>query len=254
MSNQELKENVTAQENDMERYSVIHEKNKREIVLLRGSGCKWLRCRFCNYHLDKNADAKKNFELNKEVLNQVTGLYHKLEVINSGSFIDLDSDTMDYILQTCLEKQIAELHFECHYMHREQIAELKSYFQNHNISVKIKIGVETFDALFRESYLVKGITTDNPAEIAQSFDEVCLLQGIPGQTAQSMISDIETGLQYFERVCVNIMVENGMPIKPDERVIKIFLEQVYPLYKDNERVDILLNNTDFGVGGTRNDK
>ena len=36
----------------LERYSIITEKNPREITLLRGNGCKWLKCRFCNYHLD----------------------------------------------------------------------------------------------------------------------------------------------------------------------------------------------------------
>lgn len=34
-----------------------------------------------------------------------------------------------------------------------------------------------------------------------------------------MISDIETGLKYFSRICVNIMVENQMPIKPDKRLL-----------------------------------
>lgn len=233
---------------NLERYSVITEKNKREIVLLRGSGCKWLKCRFCNYHLDKSRNEEENFILNRNVLDHVTGIYHKLEVINSGSFVDLDTDTMHYILETCRNRHITELHFECHYMHRDSVARLKDFFASHGITVKIKIGVETFDTLFRESYLVKGIPTDNPAEIAEYFDEVCLLQGIPGQTKESMIQDIETGLKYFERVCVNIMVENGMPIKPDKRVTDIFLKNVYPLYKENDRVDILLNNTDFGVG------
>ena len=37
---------------DMIRYSVITEKNPREIVLLRGSGCVWKKCAFCDYHLD----------------------------------------------------------------------------------------------------------------------------------------------------------------------------------------------------------
>lgn len=235
---------------DMERYSIITEKNKREIVLLRGNGCKWLKCRFCNYHLDKCSDATKNFELNKRVLDQVQGIYHKLEVINSGSFVDLDTDTISYILSKCVEKEILEIHFECHYMHRADVQKLRDLFASKGITVKIKIGVETFDALFRESYLVKGITTDDPSKIAEYFDEVCLLQGIPGQTKESMISDIETGLQYFERVCVNIMIENGMPIKPDPHVIQLFINEVYPLYKENERVDILLNNTDFGVGQT----
>lgn len=39
-----------------------------------------------------------------------------------------------------------------------------------------------------------------------------------------------------------------MPIKPDKKVINEFIKEVYPKYIDNERVDILLNNTDFGVG------
>ena len=46
-----------------------------------------------------------------------------------------------------------------------------------------------------------------------------------------MISDIETGLKYFSRICVNIMVENQMPIKPDKKVIEQFVEYVYPCTK-----------------------
>lgn len=33
---------------EMTRYSVIEDKNPREIVLLRGRGCAWKRCRFCD--------------------------------------------------------------------------------------------------------------------------------------------------------------------------------------------------------------
>ena len=79
-------------------------------------------------------------------------------------------------------------------------------------------------------------------------NEINLLQGIKGQTKVSMINDIDIGLEYFSRVCVNIMVENGMPVKPDRNVIEEFMKDVYPKYKDNERVDILIENTDFGVG------
>ena len=63
-----------------------------------------------------------------------------------------------------------------------------------------------------------------------------------------MINDVETGLKWFERVCVNIMVENSASLQPDDTVRKMFMEEVYPRYKDNPRVDILLHNTDFGVG------
>lgn len=232
----------------MERYSIITDKNPREIVLLRGSGCRWRRCRFCDYHLDFSADEQANFALNRKELQKVRGLYGRLEVINSGSFTDLDGQTLQMIEKLCCDQHIHTLHFECHWMHHQAIPAFKARFAALGVAVKIKIGVETFDALFRESYLDKGIHA-GPEEIARYCDEVCLLQGLPGQTAASMTQDIETGLHWFERVCVNIMQPNTRPILPDPQVIQAFHAQVLPLYRDNPRVDILLNNTDFGVGG-----
>ncbi len=233
----------------MNRYSVIEEKNKREIVLLRGSGCTWRKCRFCDYHLDYSRNQEENDKLNLQELSKVTGVYNKLEVINSGSYFELSENTHQMIEKICIEKNIKELHFECHYSHRNETQEIRNRYKNHGIDIVIKIGVETFDSLFRESYLVKGIDTDNPADIAQYFDECCLLQGIPGQSKESMIEDIETGLKYFQRVCVNIMQTNAKPIKPSPKIIDIFVKDVYPLYANNDRVDILLENTAFGVGG-----
>lgn len=233
---------------DPVRYAVITDKNPREIVMLRGRGCSWRRCRFCDYHLDSSPDERANFALNKRQLDQVRGLYKRLEVINSGCFVDLDAETMALIEQVCEKKGIERLHFECHWINREAVSALRERFKQRGVAVKIKVGVETFDKLFRDSYLDKGIDTDDPAELARYFDECCLLQGIPGQSAATMIADIETGLKHFERVCVNIMHENTKPIRPDAGVIAQFMEHVYPAYKDNERVDILLNNTDFGVG------
>lgn len=237
----------------MERYSVITEKNPREILLLRGSGCKWRRCRFCDYHLDFSKDDDANFALNQTELAKVTGIYGKLEVINSGSFVDLDQRTMALIMETCKEKNITEIHFECHYLDRAGIAEMRNTFAEIGVTAKVKIGVETFDAGYRENVLDKGISASDPAEIAKDFDECCLLFGLTGQSPESMISDVETGLGNFERVCINIMVENGKPVKPDAEVIEAFMKDVYPRYANNDRVDILLNNTDFGVGGNKNE-
>lgn len=234
--------------NPLTRYSEITEKNRREIVLLRGSGCKWRRCTFCDYHLDFSLDEDSNFALNHEVLKQVTGKYGKLEVINSGSFVDLDAETVSLILEICIEKKISEIHFECHWMHRDAVPALRRTFEAHGIQVKLKIGVETFDSQYREQVLRKGIGETSPARIAACFDEVCLLFGLDDQTEDSMRYDIETGLTYFERVCINIMVENTTKIQPNPSVIDIFMRKLYPIYRDNKRVDILLNNTDFGVG------
>lgn len=235
------------------RYAVIHEKNPREIVMLRGHGCSWRRCRFCDYHLDSSSDNNANFNLNREQLLKITGIYKKLEVINSGSFVDLDESTLSLIEEVCERHQIDQVHFECHWRHRNAIADFRKRFAAHNIELKIKTGVETFDALFRESYLDKGIDTDSPQEIAKYFDEVCLLFGIPGQTVWSMEKDIQIGLTHFERVCINIMQENLKPIKPDPNVIAIFSKELYPKYIENCRVDILMENTAFGVGGVVED-
>lgn len=230
------------------RYSVITEKNPREIVMLVGDGCKWRKCRFCNYHLDFSSDKEHNFQVNREVLGQVTGRYHQLEVINSGSFVDLDCKTMNLIQEICVKKNIKSIHFECHWMHRNAVKDFRKMFEYIGVKPILKLGLETFEYEFRENILRKGIDEKSPEKIAEYFDEINLLQGIKGQSAKSMSRDIEIGLTYFERVCVNIMVENGMPVKPDRRVIKEFMREVYPRYIENDRVDILLNNTDFGVG------
>ena len=192
-------------EHSLERYSVIPSKLPREIVMLRAHGCAWKKCRFCDYHLDYSKDEEANYQLNKSVLDKVSGQYHHLEVINSGSFVDLDDQTMQTIHNLCKEKSITTLHFECHWMHREAIPFLRIFFAGLPLKIKVLIGVETFDATFRDSYLSKGIDCDSPPKIASYFDEVCLLQGIPGQSISSMIEDIEIGLTYFERVFVNIM-------------------------------------------------
>lgn len=233
----------------MERYSVLKEKNPREIVLLRGSGCKWKRCTFCDYHLDYCLDEEENYNLNAQVLSKVTGIYNKLEVINSGSFCDLDNKTMDLIIKTCEEKNISTVHFECHYIHHEEVPALKGKFKEHNINVRIKTGVETFDVDYRENVMKKGFGKSTPEKIRTYADEVCLLFGLTGQTESSMKNDIETGLKYFDRVCVNIMNDNTTNVKPDNSVIKVFAEKIAPNYIGNDRVDILMKNTDFGVGG-----
>lgn len=233
----------------MERYNIITEKNPREIVLLRGNGCKWHRCTFCDYHLDSSHDEEANFSLNRSVLKNVTGKFGQLEVINSGSFTDLNKKTVEEIRRTAVSKGITSIHIECHWMHRAALPVFSKYFADAGIEVIYKIGIETFNISFRENVLKKGIGNASPKEIAAAgFKEINLLCGIDGQTADDMRSDIETGLRYFDRVCVNVMTENTTKIKPSKDVIVAFMREVFPLFKDDARVDILLANTDFGVG------
>lgn len=235
----------------LERYGIIEDKNPREILLLRGKGCSWRKCRFCDYHLDYNLNQEANYRLNKEVLQLVTGKFGVLEIINSGSFVDLDLQTMELIKAICIEKNINQIHFESHWNHRQDIEALRASFRDNAISVKMKIGVETFEREYRENLLIKGIDTDRPEDIAEYFDECCLLFGLTGQTVESMEKDLSIGLTYFERVCVNIMVDNTTPVKADSQVIELFRNHLYSQCVENPRIDVLMENTDFGVGGAK---
>ena len=52
----------------MKRYSIITQKNPREMVLLRGRGCFYEKCSFCDYYIDKSDNEEDNFALNSRVL------------------------------------------------------------------------------------------------------------------------------------------------------------------------------------------
>ena len=73
----------------MERYSVITEKNRREIVLLRAFPCAWGKCSFCDYIEDNGRDEEEMVQQNRQVLSCVTGETGVLEAINSGSCFEL---------------------------------------------------------------------------------------------------------------------------------------------------------------------
>ena len=109
----------------MERYALIHTKMPREFVLLQGTGCRWRKCTFCDYHQDVSENP---YTLNESVLRQVTGHYGVLDVINSGSALELDDDTIALINQVVKEKQIHTLWFEAHYMYRKKLADFASRF------------------------------------------------------------------------------------------------------------------------------
>ena len=230
----------------MQRYSVITQKQPREIVLLRGCGCAYRRCTFCDYHLDCSPDDEANYLLNKQVLSQVTGIYGELEVINSGAVFELDDRTLDEIKRVCKRVGISVIHFEVHYMYKARLDDLRRDFDG--FTLKIKLGLETFNRDFRENVMKKGIPDSDPSVISAGIDEANFLFGLTGQTEQSMARDIELGLAHFDRICINIMCDNSTPVKPDRKVIDIFKTRLYPIYKDDPRVDILIENTDFGVG------
>lgn len=230
---------------DLARYSEVTSKNKREIVLLKGSPCKWGRCTFCDYILDNSEDTQSNIKINDEILDRITGKYGVLEVINSGSVFELPQETLNKIKKIIEEKQIKLLFFEAHWVYKNRLDEIKEFF---DIPVIFKLGLETFDDKFRNQVLNKGIVIKSPEDVSKLYDSICLMVGIEGQTKESIDKDIEYLLKYFKKGCINIWIENSTGFKRDKELVKWFREKYYYL-EDNENIEVLWNNTDFGVGG-----
>ncbi len=229
----------------MNRYSVIDEKNPREIVLLRSHKCKWGRCFFCDYIQDNMNDEDEMIRINREVLEDVKNIYNRLEVINSASVFELPKTTLRDIKEKCENLGIENLIFEAYYDYRDRLDEIRNYFDGINVS--FKCGIETFDDKFRNEYLRKKVNFKSPKEVAKYFKNICLMIGIKGQTREMIDRDIEIGLKYFDRLCINIFVENTTPVKRDDELVEYFREK-YSYLEENENIEILWNNTDFGVG------
>ena len=229
----------------MIRYSRILEKNPREIVLLKSHPCRWGRCFFCDYIDDNCKDEFAMIEFNHQVLSNVTGEFGRLEVINSASVFELPKESLQDIKDIILNKGINEIYFESYYSYKNRLQEIKDFFPE--ADVRFKCGIETFDHEFRNNYLNKGIRFTSPEEVAAYFDNICLLVGVQGQTKEMISKDIEILLKHFNRGCINIYVNNTTPVEADPHLIEWFRSE-YSYLEDMENIEILWNNTDFGVG------
>ena len=227
----------------MERYALIHSVLPREFVLLQGTGCRWKRCTFCDYHGDVSDDP---FAVNREVLAQVQGVYGVLDVINSGSAMELDEQTVEMIKKVVKEKKIHTLWFEAHYMYMNQLAKFAAQFDG--VEVKFRCGVESFDGKLREQWK-KGIAASVTAEeVAKYFQGVCLLCCTEGDSKERIIRDIVLAERYFEYASVNVFCENSTIVKRDDTLTQWFVAELYPQLKEAKKIEVLINNTDLGVG------
>ena len=228
----------------MDRYNKITNKNNREIVLLRSFPCVWGKCSFCDYIDDNGRDEEELNKLNKEVLDNITGEFGVLEVINSGSCFEIPKETMNYIKKIVDEKKIKLLFFESHWCYRNRLDEIKNFF---NVPIIFKIGVETFDYDFRNNFLNKNAKFKDAKEVAEKFQSVCLMVGIKGQTKEMIKKDIETLLENFKYGTINVFVDNTTSIKRDEELVQWFRKE-YSYLDDHPTIEVLYHNTDFGVG------
>lgn len=228
----------------MNRYSLITEGNfRREFVLLQGTGCRWKQCTFCDYHEDIS-DAP--YEVNRSVLEQVTGKYDVLDIINSGSGLELDPQTIGHIRRIVQGRHIHTLWFEMHYMYRKRLKDFAQQFAP--AEVKFRCGVESFDPALRNLWK-KGIPSSvTPEMIAEHFQGVCLLCCTDGDSKERILSDISIAREHFEYCSINLFCNNGTAVRRDDRLAEWFISEVYPAIKEEQKFEILLNNTDLGVG------
>lgn len=225
------------------RRSLITEKFPREFLLLQGTGCRWKGCTFCDYYEDTSVHP---FEINRGVLDSVTGETGVLDVINSGSCMELDPRTVGLLARVLKEKRIHTLWLEAHWMYRTQLAAFAENFPG--VSVKYRVGAETFDPDLRQRWN-KGIPPSvTAAELARYFQGACLLVGLEGQTPAMVTRDLTLALEHFEYISVNLFNENSTPLKRDPYLTEWLLREVFPRLVKNPRVELLVENTDLGVG------
>lgn len=228
----------------MERYSEITNKNQREIVLLKGFPCVWGKCSFCDYILDNSTSKEEINEINFEVLENVSGKYKVLEVINSGSCFELPKETLEKIKEIVVEKKIEKLFLESHWCYKNKVKKMREFF---GIPIIFKIGVESFDYEFRNDFLNKNAKFKTIEELKEYFDSPCMMIGIKGQTKEMIDNDIDIVINNFNHATINVFVNNSSKLKRDDELVKWFIDK-YSYLDENPNIEVLYNNTDFGVG------
>jgi hypothetical protein len=224
------------------RYARVGDKFPREFLLLKGRGCFHKKCLFCDYYRDASQEP---FADNRRVLDRVTGEFGTVDIVNSGSVHELDPQTLRYIRKTAEDKNVETLWFEAHYAYRARLDEIRREFPSQ--TVKFRTGIESFHAGFRRA-MNKGIPDIPPEEVRRYFDGVCLLVGVEGQTKELVERDIDTASRLFEYFSVNVFCPNTTPVKRDALLVAWFLQEVYPRARQLPGCEVLLDNTDLGVG------
>ena len=228
----------------MDRYNKVTNKNSREIVLLKAFPCIWGKCRFCDYIDDNGTNEEEINKLNKEVLDNIDGEFGVLEVINSGSCFEIPKESLNYIKRKIDEKGINKLFLESHWCYRNKLQEMRDFF---GIDIIFKMGVETFDNNFRNLVLNKNANFKSVEEVKEHFQSVCIMVGIKGQTKEMIKRDINLVLENFQYSTINVFVNNTTEIKRDEKLVQWFIKE-YEYLKDYPNIEVLIHNTDVGVG------
>ena len=139
------------------------------------------------------------------------------------------------------------IYFEAYFGYLDRLDEIRNFFKEQE--VRFIIGVETFDNNYRTQILTKNFHIDEKVikKLKKEYQTVLLLICTEGQTKEQILFDIKFARENFKEVVVSIFVNNGTTIVRDEKLVSWFLKEVYPYLKSDNKVEILVDNKDFGV-------
>ena len=69
-----------------------------------------------------------------------------------------------------------------------------------------------------------------------------------GDCKERILRDIALAEQYFEYASVNVFCENTTTVQQDKELVRWFVTEIYPKLKESDKIEVLINNTDLGVG------
>ena len=230
---------------ELVRYSKYRGKLSREVLLLRGLPCIWSRCSFCDYIDDNTSDEHLIEAMADENLAKVTGEFGRLMVINSGSIQELPLSVREKIRDLLRAKGIAEFWSESYWAYRKDYEQTRRFFE---VDTHLFLGVETFDDDLRNGVLNKSMHWSNPAEVAAATDSICLMIGFRGQTREIIRRDIDILLGKFKYGIINLFSENRLSENLMDEEIKGWFREEFSWLEAEPQVNVLWQNTDFGVG------
>ena len=85
-------------------------------------------------------------------------------------------------------------------------------------------------------------------DVARYFDGVCLLCCTEGDSRERILNDIATARRLFEYASVNVFCNNTTPTRRDDELVQWFKTEIYPFLITDPKIEVLLANTDLGVG------
>jgi hypothetical protein len=166
-------------------------------------------------------------------------------VINSGSIQELPLSVRRKIRDLLQAKGIGEFWTESYWAYRKDYERTRRFFE---VDTHLFLGVETFDDDLRNGVLNKAMHWSDPADVAEATDSICLMIGFRGQTRETVRRDIDILLSKFRYGIINLFSENRLSDGLMDEEIKAWFREEFSWLENEPHVNVLWQNTDFGVG------